>query len=157
MKKIYIDSEFMCHMESVPGSFDIDTTLFDGCSDQDIEAMRYIPYGHVWTDPDTGLTYHGDHMINTTLIRATEAALYARIEVLEQEITELKSHINSIGKTELTGEGTQENPFIWHSGIEAIPNAYYSYNGNLYVYMGATPTISTEEPIDNGLTLWALW
>lgn len=70
---------------------------------------------------------------------------------LEREITELRSFVNSIGKTELVGKGTAEDPFVWAVGIELIPNAYYTHEGVRYVWMGKAGTATADNPpVDNG-------
>lgn len=33
--------------------------------------------------------------------------------------------------------GTADNPIIWVAGVRLIPNAYYLYQNERYVYMGA--------------------
>lgn len=33
--------------------------------------------------------------------------------------------------------GTAENPIVWASGMALIQNAYYAYNGEIKVWMGA--------------------
>lgn len=33
--------------------------------------------------------------------------------------------------------GTAENPIVWKAGMSLIPNAYYAYNGETKVWMGA--------------------
>mgnify|MGYP003293571919 CR=1 FL=1 len=78
-----------------------------------------------------------------------EYELYNTVEEMKAELSELKSFVNSIGKTELVGEGTADNPFKWYDGIELIPNAYYTHNGVRYVWMGKQG-ISHTEPKDIG-------
>lgn len=76
-----------------------------------------------------------------------------RITELEQEIAVLKSFVNSLGKTELVGEGTADNPFNLVIGMELVQNAYYLYDNIRYVYMGsATTWDGSELTFENG---WA--
>lgn len=79
-----------------------------------------------------------------------------RIVALEAELAELKSYVNSIGKTELVGKGTQEEPFAWTVGIELIPNTFYSYGTEVFVWMGKSGTADSNPPVDNGGD-WVLW
>lgn len=34
--------------------------------------------------------------------------------------------------------GTADNPIVWESGMTLIPNAYYTHNGEIKVWMGTT-------------------
>lgn len=76
-----------------------------------------------------------------------------RLQALETELSELRSFVNALGKTELQGEGTAENPFILTVGMNLIPNAYYLSNDIRYVYMGNKTAYDGEDlTFDNG---WA--
>lgn len=52
--------------------------------------------------------------------------------------------------------GTADNPFVWVTGVELIPNAYYTYMGVRYVYMGV-PKVAGENdiPDDSNFSEWA--
>lgn len=53
MKKIYIDSDFLCHTSNPDGTFrEVETDKFDGKCDAYIEGYRYIPAGETWTRID---------------------------------------------------------------------------------------------------------
>lgn len=56
-----------------------------------------------------------------------------RMTILEQQVVALKSFVNKLGKTELVGEGTYDNPFA--DDTNPINNAYYLRDGKKYVYM----------------------
>lgn len=43
MKKIYIDSDFKCHMENDGMMKAIETEAFDGLCDAYIEGLRFVP------------------------------------------------------------------------------------------------------------------
>ena len=43
MKTIYIDSDYMCHLENAQGRTPIETDAFDGIVDAAIPYYRYIP------------------------------------------------------------------------------------------------------------------
>lgn len=73
-------------------------------------------------------------------------AIEERVAALEQQLTELRSFVNSIGKTELQGNGSAEQPFEWAVGIELIPNAYYTYNGKRFVWMGVHGIATADNP-----------
>lgn len=59
--------------------------------------------------------------------------IIVEVNRLRDEVQELRSYINSIGKTELVGKGTHDDPFLDDSN--PINNAFYLRNGTLYVYM----------------------
>lgn len=40
--------------------------------------------------------------------------------------------------------GTEGNPIEWEPGCQAIPNAYYSYNEQIYIYMGSAGLAAEE-------------
>lgn len=53
-----------------------------------------------------------------------------------------------------TGAGTEQEPYALTFPVEAQPNAFYSYNGNTYVYMHATAQTETELTEDFVLADW---
>lgn len=59
MKTIYIDSDYMCHLESAPDRQKIETDIFDNMIDEVIPFYRFIPQGHEWVNPKTGVVLHG--------------------------------------------------------------------------------------------------
>lgn len=76
-----------------------------------------------------------------------------RMAELEEKVETLTSYVNAIGKTELVGDGSAEQPFELVEGMELIPNAYYNYNGTRYVYMGtASAYDGSELTFENGWT-----
>lgn len=50
MKTIYLDSNYICHTESVDGRKAIETDIFDGKENAYIEGFRYIPHGETVTE-----------------------------------------------------------------------------------------------------------
>lgn len=81
--------------------------------------------------------------------------LQEQIDTLKTELSELRSFVNSIGKTELQGDGSADQPFEWAEGIELIPNAYYSYNGKRFVWMGTAGVATSDNmPEDDGEGNW---
>lgn len=53
MKKIYIDSDYRCHISNPDGAFrEVETDVFDGKCDAFIEGYRYIPTSESWTRED---------------------------------------------------------------------------------------------------------
>ena len=59
MKKIYLDSDFKCHISVADGRTQIETDAFDGKCDAYIEGYRFIPAGQTWTRAD-GVVFTGE-------------------------------------------------------------------------------------------------
>lgn len=58
--KIFIDSEFRCHITNPDGTFlEAETDFFDGKCDAFIEGYRFIPFGETWTRSD-GKVFTGE-------------------------------------------------------------------------------------------------
>lgn len=58
--KIYIDSDFKCHVTNPDGVFrEVEVDVFDGKCQTFIEGYRYIPFGESWTRSD-GVVFHGE-------------------------------------------------------------------------------------------------
>ena len=51
--KIYIDSEFKCHVANDDAALrEVETDFFDGKCDTFIEGYRFVPAGESWTRSD---------------------------------------------------------------------------------------------------------
>lgn len=59
MKTIYLDSDYMCHLESGEGRREVKTDIFDEIIDAVIPFYRFIPQGEEWTNPKTKVVLHG--------------------------------------------------------------------------------------------------
>lgn len=59
MTKIYIDSDFLCHVSSGDGLREVETDFFDGKCAAFIEGYRFIPAGESWTRGD-GTVFAGE-------------------------------------------------------------------------------------------------
>ena len=57
--KIYMDSDFKCHVSDDGTLTAVETDFFDGKCDSFIEGYRFIPAGAVWTRED-GAVFHGE-------------------------------------------------------------------------------------------------
>ena len=57
--KIYIDSEFLCHVSLAEGLTEIETSFFDDKCDEFIEGYRFVPAGSTWTRDD-GTEFAGE-------------------------------------------------------------------------------------------------
>ena len=60
MRKIFIDSDFKCHLANLDGNFrEIETSHFDEKCDAYIEGYRFVPEGEVWERED-GEVFEGE-------------------------------------------------------------------------------------------------
>ena len=57
--KIYIDSEFKCHITDDGTMMAVETDFFDGKCDTYIEGYRFIPEGKTWISED-GEAFSGE-------------------------------------------------------------------------------------------------
>ena len=57
--KIYIDSEFKCHVNNDGTMVAVETNFFDGKCQTYIEGYRYVPAGESWTRSD-GVVFQGE-------------------------------------------------------------------------------------------------
>lgn len=57
--KIYIDSEFKCHVTDDGTMKAVETDFFDGKCDTFIEGYRFIPSGESWVRSD-GVVFRGE-------------------------------------------------------------------------------------------------
>ena len=57
--KIYIDSEYKCHVSPGEGLTAVETDFFDGKAPGFIEGYRFVPDGQSWTRED-GAVFAGE-------------------------------------------------------------------------------------------------
>lgn len=57
--KVYIDSDFKCHVTNDGTMTEVQTDFFDGKCDTFIKGYRFIPNGESWTRSD-GAVFHGE-------------------------------------------------------------------------------------------------
>lgn len=57
--KIYLDSEFKCHVTDNGTMTAVETDFFDGKCDAFIEGYRFVPEGESWTRED-GVVFQGE-------------------------------------------------------------------------------------------------
>lgn len=57
--KIYIDSDFKCHVIGDGTMREIETDFFNGKCRDFIEGYRFVPQGETWVDED-GTAYDGE-------------------------------------------------------------------------------------------------
>lgn len=87
--KIYLDSDFRCHLANDGSLRSVDTDFFDGKCKKFIEGYRFIPYGDSWTRSD-GAVFYG-YMV-------TPAEDYTQLKYTQQQYEEDESiHLAEIG------------------------------------------------------------
>ena len=59
MRKIYVDSDYKCHVTNDGTMREVETDAFDGMCDAYIEGCRFVPAGESWTRSD-GVVFHGE-------------------------------------------------------------------------------------------------
>lgn len=57
--KVYIDSEFKCHVSSGEGLTEVEVSFFDNKCDEFVEGYRFVPSGFTWTKDD-GTEFAGE-------------------------------------------------------------------------------------------------
>lgn len=57
--KIYLDSDFKCHLSDDGTMTAVEADFFDGKCAEFIEGYRFVPSGSVWTRPD-GVVFPGE-------------------------------------------------------------------------------------------------
>ena len=91
MKTIYLDENYMCHLENAEGRTAVETDVFDGSVDGAIPYYRYIPQGQTWTDT-RGREYHG------LFIQATDSDAIDRI-TQQAYIADMQNALALLGVT----------------------------------------------------------
>ena len=59
MRKIFLDSDYKCHVTDDGTLTPIETGFFDGKCDKFIEGYRFVPTGESWTRAD-GAVFQGE-------------------------------------------------------------------------------------------------
>ena len=57
--KVYIDSDFKCHVSSGEGLTEVEVSFFDNKCDEFVEGYRFVPSGSVWIRED-GVEFAGE-------------------------------------------------------------------------------------------------
>lgn len=90
MKTIYSDPvtyQAFLEQSAAGNRIATETGVFDGMSDEEINTQRYVPQGYVFTDPATGLHYHGQA---TMPMETFEGSMAARVQEAVDGVTELQ-------------------------------------------------------------------
>lgn len=86
--KIYIDSEYKCHVSNDGNMREFDLPFFDGKCTEFIEGYRYVPSGETWT--------RGDGEVFTNMVAPWK--LYTRLykAQLEYEVAQYETALSEI-------------------------------------------------------------
>lgn len=98
--KIYIDSDFRCHITDTGGLTPVETTAFEGKCRRYIEGYRFVPEGETWTRED-GTVFHGEMIAPAEDSRILDAAQEAYEEAIE-EAADMQAALDAIYSGEVT-------------------------------------------------------
>lgn len=84
--KIYIDSDFKCHLADTGGLTAVETDFFVGKCDAYIEGYRFVPAGQTWTRED-GVEFAGEMIAPWRPWDELDAVqrVYERQQIIEYE------------------------------------------------------------------------
>lgn len=85
--KVYIDSEFKCHVSPGEGLREVEVSFFDNKCNEFVEGYRYIPSGSVWIRED-GVEFAGE-MISPW--KDYNELAMAQLDYLTEKMTEAPS------------------------------------------------------------------
>lgn len=86
MTKIYIDSDFLCHVSAGDGLTAVETNFFDGRCAAFIEGYRFIPAGESWTRED-GTVFTGE--------MAAPVRDYAELEEIQSAVNREQAELDA--------------------------------------------------------------
>lgn len=87
--RIYLDSDFLCHLTDGSGMRPVETDFFDGKCAAFIEGYRFVPDGESWTRSD-GAVFQGEMI--------APAEDYARLERAQQQYErDEQAHLEELG------------------------------------------------------------
>lgn len=85
--KLYLDTDFKCHVENDDTMREIETDFFNGKCKRWIESYRFVPQGETWTRVD-GEVFSGEMI--APWIDLNKGA-YAAQETYEETLKEINS------------------------------------------------------------------
>lgn len=91
--KIYIDSDFKCHVTNDGTMVAVETDFFDGKSETFIEGYRFVPEGETWVRSD-GVVFHGEMISPWKDYRELDQA---QREYEKQEMEDMRKALNELG------------------------------------------------------------
>ncbi len=83
---------------------------------------------------------------------------HSTYESYQRAVEDAKAKADAwLGKVDLSGEGSEENPYEFAAGITCVVNAYYRHDGTLYVYMPADAEPHAYDSWEAAEADFALW
>ena len=83
------------------------------------------------------------------------AAIQPKLDAVEAARKDL---IDAVGKFDGSkGEGTEDNPLEFETGVTCVLNAFYTHDGVLYVYMPADAEAKSYASWDEAAADFAAW
>ena len=134
MRTIYIDADYVCHLENDGTMIEVQTDTFDNISDEEIKGYRYIPYGYTWVRDD-GITFHG---------------------LMVSPCRDIRETMLEVAMSYLTDEEAETVTMIfpnWESGVAYFVGDRRQYDGLLYRCVQAHTSQSDWTP-DKTPALW---
>ena len=95
MKTIYLDADFLCHVDNAEGLIPVETDVFDGKCRAYIEGYRYVPEGRTWTRSD-GAVFEG-LMISPAVDSTALEKAQAQYETDLADMTDMQTALNILG------------------------------------------------------------
>ena len=101
MGRIYIDSDYRCHVSNPEGTYTtVETTAFDGKCAAYIDGYRFVPAGAEWTRQD-GVVFQGEMISPWKDWRELDAAQreYEReqYDAMAAELADAKAALEILG------------------------------------------------------------
>lgn len=89
--KVYLDSDFKCHIADDGNMVAYETDFFDGKCAAFIEGYRFVPAGKSWTRPD-GVVFQGEMIapFKDSQLLDTVQSLYEETSATADEIAALR-------------------------------------------------------------------
>lgn len=99
--KIYIDSDYQCHVEDADGIYTaVDTDIFEGKCPAYIEGYRFVPAGETWVRED-GAEFSGEMVALCKPWDELDAAQRAyerqQLAAYEQALSEIEAALGVSG------------------------------------------------------------
>ena len=95
MRTVYLDENYICHVENAEGRTAYEVDFLDNACDLKIESTRYVPGGHRWIRSD-GIIFPGPMVAYTMDSQMVDAA-QREYEQAQAEIEDMKTALNELG------------------------------------------------------------
>ena len=105
MMILYLDSDYLCHMEPAVGRTAVQTDAFNGKCKTYIEGFRFVPSGQSWTRSD-GKVFHGEMIapaVNYSVLVEAQRNYDDGIDSLDDTLADLMDTIEELCE-EIIGE-----------------------------------------------------